>query len=191
MIRFILILTTLMLLPVAAASQAPAPRAEAQFDRITLKHDWVCFAPCPRYIITIYADGRFEYEGVKVVKTHGKRVGRLTRAVMDELQLVFRRADYFSLRDEYCGPHGDECPTISITDAAGVTTSVVSGQRSKTIEHGYCCPDPSATEADPNLAYPAALTLLERQIEKAVRIERLIGTESEVRKLIYQDGTPN
>jgi len=181
----------LTLLPAAAAAQRPAPNAGVPFDRITYEHTSYYLMPCPRYIVTVFADGTFEYEGVENVKTPGKVAGRLTSDEMDDLQQVFRRADYFSLRDVFCGPYDDECPTTRYTDAGGVTTSVVSGQRSKTIHHGYCCPDPGATEADPYLAYPAALTLFERQIDKAVHIERFIGTDSEIRKLVYQNGTPN
>ena len=60
-----------------------------------------CFGTCPSYKLTIYDDGKVEYEGRDFVKRKGKAEGQITKAELEELIREFERIDYQNLADDY------------------------------------------------------------------------------------------
>src|SRR5437879_952469 len=84
-----------------------------------------CYGTCPAYTVTIFSDGRVDYEGKRFVKTKGKRTKRLDANAIRKLTDEIERVNYFGLRDGYASTE-DGCPT-RWTDNPAAITSVQAG----------------------------------------------------------------
>lgn len=71
-----------------------------------------CFGTCPSYSIEIYGDGTTLYKGDSYVVLTGEHRDHLSLEQVSEILDAFRKADYFSLKDEYSYPVTD-CPTYT------------------------------------------------------------------------------
>lgn len=67
---------------------------------ITLERG-VCFGACPDYTVTIHGDGRVVFEGRRFVAKTGRHEATISRDAVRSLLAKFRRADFFTLRDDY------------------------------------------------------------------------------------------
>ena len=166
-------LALLLAFAACAATQTPAPppanRAPpASNDEVmvTLERG-ECYGFCPIYKLAIHRDGRVEYRGYRFVKLEGAASRHLDPSQLDALDRAFERADYFSLADHY--------DHENITDQPSATTSYRRSGRTKTVSH-----DQGDREA------PDALSTLEDEIDRIVRVEQWIGTEDERFKLREQ-----
>lgn len=83
-----------------------------------------CFGACPAYSVDITDDGLVTYDGVASVAVSGRYWGRIPRAAVMELIAEFRRADFFSLQDEYIAP---------ITDTPFYASSLIIDGHGKTV----------------------------------------------------------
>jgi len=83
-----------------------------------------CFGTCPIYSVDISGDGTVSYDGLDCVAQKGHRTGRVSRAAMENLVSMFRRARYFSLSDRF---------TAQITDAPSYRTAIRFDDRSKSV----------------------------------------------------------
>ncbi len=68
--------------------------------RITLSRT-LCYGTCPDYSVEIHGDGAVIYTGNRYVAVTGVEKSRISMDGVRELLDLFRKADYFSLRDEY------------------------------------------------------------------------------------------
>ena len=76
-----------------------------------------CFGSCPSYRVEIHGDGSVRFEGKAFVVVEGQHRDHLSAGQVSEIVEAFRKADYFSLRDEYRYPVTD-CPTYETSFAA-------------------------------------------------------------------------
>ena len=124
------ILSTIL---VACAISTPQPAATPAPDYsdlvITLQRT-ACFGTCPIYKLTVYGDGRVEYEGEQFVAVQGAQTATITPEQVKALATAFEQADYFNLPSNYSAPATDLPTTI---------TSVIFKGQTKTIEnYGGC-----------------------------------------------------
>jgi hypothetical protein len=122
-----------------------------------------CFGNCPSYKLTIYEDGKVEYEGKEYVKHKGKAEGRITKAELEELIREFERIDYLNLADHYT-LGSKNCPQ-EWTDNPTAVTSLNWKDKKKTIVHYHGCRGSNVLEQ---------LTALEDKIDQVVKTERWI-----------------
>jgi hypothetical protein len=88
--------------------------------RMTLTRS-MCLGACPAYTVEIRGDGTVQFEGQAHVRVMGKRSDRVSSDAVAELLAAFRRADFFSLKEQYAA---------AITDFPSFTVSIeVDGQR--------------------------------------------------------------
>jgi len=121
---------------------------------ITLERT-MCFGTCPVYTLTIYGDGRVEYEGKKFVKVTDMQKTTIPQDKVNQLIDEFEKAGYFSMKDSY--------ESYEITDLPYAITSLTLNGKAKRIKHYYG--DSSA---------PKALSDLESKIDNAVNSEQWI-----------------
>jgi hypothetical protein len=119
-----------------------------------------CYGDCPVYTVTIFPDGRVKYNGMINVKVHGPRKDSISRHKLLELDRLFQGASFFALRDTYVRMH--------MTDHASATISFRRSKKLKKVVHYFG--DQTA---------PEVLYALEEAVDKAVRINRWIGTPKE------------
>jgi len=80
---------------------------------ITLQRT-ACYGSCPIYTVTLFGDGRVQYEGETFVQAKGKRSSHITPAQVQALLEDFRRADFFSALPQYVAGVTD-MPSENIT----------------------------------------------------------------------------
>jgi ankyrin repeat protein len=73
-----------------------------------------CFGTCPSYSVEIHGDGTVLYAGDSFVVFTGEHRNYLSPEKVSEILDAFKRADYFSLKDEYSYQVTD-CPTYTTT----------------------------------------------------------------------------
>lgn len=121
-----------------------------------------CLGTCPAYKLTIYGIGRVIYQGECFVKELGMKEFRITKETVAELVDAFFAIDFFSLKDRYSESNENGVVIeMFICDTPSTITSITIDGRSKMVEDIE--------------GAPKKLKKLERQIDKAVNSERLIG----------------
>jgi hypothetical protein len=127
---------------------------------ITLERT-ACFGVCPVYKLTIYEDGRVEYDGQQFVEVTGKQTAEITPEQVKELVSDFQNADYFDLEDEYVAP---------VTDIPSAITSITLDGKFKTVRNYGGCMEDSPVKA------PEALCELEIKIDELTNSAQWIGS---------------
>jgi len=110
-----------------------------------------CYGSCPEYELSIYPDGRVEYQGMAFVSACGKRVAWLSASRRRRIERAFRSSHYLS--NDFLSP-SDRMP---MTDMDTAITMVESRGRHRAIRH-YA----------PSMSAPS-LRFLENLIDKMVR----------------------
>ena len=158
--------------------------SESQLDlatvEITLVHS-PCFGWCPDYTVVIEGSGRVRYSGRQYVKMFGDREGRLPVTAVRELVNGFRQSNFFALKSQYDDRVSD-LPATFLTFRAGDLRKVVGN--SWLGEHNY----PSGEEV-PDWKVHEMLDALAASIDRAVGIERWIGTHEERERLFSLVGS--
>jgi hypothetical protein len=144
-----------MLLALSLSLAAAAPV-------ITLERG-ACFGTCPVYKLSIFADGRVEYDGKEFVKLKGKARGQITKAALQSLVREFENINYTRLDDEYVS-EGPNCPEWW-TDSPSAVTSLDWKGKKKTIRHYHGCRGARVLDQ---------LTALENKIDQVVNTKRWI-----------------
>ncbi len=83
-----------------------------------------CYGTCPAYSVEVHGDGTVLYEGNAFVVLTGEHKDRISPEQVSEMVDAFRKADYFSLKDEY---------SYLVTDCPTYETSFQVDQVSKTV----------------------------------------------------------
>lgn len=158
-IRFWTIAATVVVATACHREVPPLP-----FEELTLERT-VCYGSCPAYRITVFADGRVEYEGREFVKVAGTATKRLTASEIQQLRVELGKVNYFALRSRYSFAR-DGCPTVW-TDNPAAITSVRRNGMVKSVHHYYGCrqQDRGSARGQP---YPEYLTRFERRIDEIV-----------------------
>lgn len=94
-----------------------------------------CYGDCPAYKVTIYGDGRVEYEGKKDVKVKGKKRGSLKPADLRGIVSAFDKANYFAI-ESYTEDH---CSCTLCTDMPTTITEIRAKGMSHRVEHYLGC----------------------------------------------------
>jgi hypothetical protein len=117
-----------------------------------------CWGPCPRFQVTVYADGVVEWEGRENVRVAGRRTSRLNPTLLAGLRSAFAQAKYLDLAGDFACAGSTERLFIR-------TTYTVDGH-TKSIDHARGCTETAGV---------AQLTKLENQFEVIVNTEQWIG----------------
>lgn len=83
-----------------------------------------CFGPCPGYVVTILGDGTVSYKGSGYVSIEGVHAAHVTPDAARQLLLKFRKANFFSLKNEY---------RAGVTDNPTYCLELVVGSRKKIV----------------------------------------------------------
>jgi hypothetical protein len=113
--------------------------------------------------MTVYADGRFRWEGSGNVRVRGKKSGRMSPKDFSSALLALDRAGYLDLKNRYSG--GDDCE-IWATDNSSMLIEVIRPNGNKTIDHYLGCrvfPDEQR------------LKELEANLEKIFQLGKFVG----------------
>lgn len=119
-----------------------------------------CFGTCPAYVAILRNDGTVYFCGRYYVQAAGWREGRITREQFDTLVERFRKADFFSLDDEYF---------TEVTDNPTYLLGINVDGRSKVVL------DYVGLEA----GMPSAVTELQDAVDAAAGTTRWIGPQQE------------
>ena len=123
-----------------------------------------CYGNCPAYKLTIYGDGRLEYDGADNVKVKGKKDGHIEPDDVKRIVSEFDKANYFSL-DAYTNDHCSSC-TLCTDMPTAVTEIRVKGISHK-VEHYHGCS-----------CAPKSLWNLEETLDEIARTEQWTGDVS-------------
>lgn len=123
-----------------------------------------CYGTCPAYTVTIYGDGRVEYNGSQYAKVTGPQKGRIEAAAVRVLAAAFADAKFLSLPEDYTEAG---CKCRRCTDMPSVITELTVGSVSHRVDHYYGC-----------ACAPKALFELESAIDKAANTEQWTGDTS-------------
>ena len=138
----------------------PSSDVEIQMPRnskdlvITLERT-MCFGTCPVYKVAISGDGAVVYSGEAHVKVVGSRKIQIDEQKMKQLISLFKKIDYFSLKDNY--------DTYDVTDFPWAITSLSIEGRTKKVRHYHG-----------DRYAPEELTELENNIDEIVNTKQWI-----------------
>ncbi|HSS20113.1 MAG TPA: DUF6438 domain-containing protein [Pyrinomonadaceae bacterium] len=102
--------------------------------KITLERT-PCYGNCPAYKLTVFGDGRVQYEGLKYVKTIGKKESLIKPGEVREIVSAALEAKYFTL-DSYAM---DNCTCTQCTDMPAANTEISIKGRSHKVGHDFGC----------------------------------------------------
>jgi hypothetical protein len=149
----------------ALVACGPKPAVELTLERTE------CFGGCPAYLVEIHGNGRVDYTGGSFVLQTGHRGRRLPESVVRDLVDEFEQSGFFEFEDEY-GEHP--------TDYSAIFLSVRIGDRRKRVESYWTGAHNDGFGQDvPDSREPEAIDKLAASIERAVEIEKWIGTREE------------
>ena len=120
-----------LLLVLAVCHLAGNGKADAAPAKISLERT-MCFGRCPVYKLTVYSDGKVEYEGKDFVKEKGARRSRISEKDFRKLMKKVEEIGFFEFKDRYDG---------RITDLPTRITTVTKGDVSKTVRNYYGGPE--------------------------------------------------
>lgn len=128
-------------------------------------HRTGCYGSCPAYEVEIHGDGTVLYKGTAFVVVAGEHQDHISSEQVEEIVEAFRKADYFSLKDQY---------RYMVTDNPTYVTSFRVDQIKKTVT------DYVGDEA----GMPQAVTDLEETIDRiAGTVKWVRGNEDTVPSL--------
>lgn len=163
------ILTTLVISAVLVSCALTAPlstgtpqptSAPNYSDLVITLERTACFGTCPVYKLTVYGDGRAEYEGEMFVAVEGRQTATISAEQVRELAAAIEKANYFSLKGDY---------SALATDLPSAITTVTLDGQTKTINHYGMCGYPDIDTA------PEELCDLENKIDKIANSAQWVG----------------
>jgi hypothetical protein len=152
-------LVPLLLLPSLALAEPAAARPKAKGEVLATLARTACYGTCPVYSVTVFTDGRVDWNGEEYVQVKGPATAKLSAKDLADLRAAFAKADYFNLKEDYA------CEEI--TDHPSAQTSFHDGKRQFQINHDYGCRSKRGIPA---------LTQLESDIDRIVGTSRWIGS---------------
>jgi ankyrin repeat protein len=128
-----------------------------------------CYGTCPAYSLEIRGDGTLIYEGKSFVVVTGEHRGHLSEEQVEVLVGAFRKADYFSLKDEY---------RYMVTDCPTYTTSIQMDRVKKSV----------TDYVGEELGMPEAVTELEQTIDQVAGTIKWINGNGETVTALEKEG---
>lgn len=126
-------------LVVFGVSVTPAQAGEdgaVQFDAISLQRSG-CYGACPEYSVTVHADGKVEYNGLRNVPSVGPRTSTISGADVQFLALAIERVPLSGFRRKYRNA-ADGCTELW-TDNPTTTITLRQHGESTTVEYYQGC----------------------------------------------------
>ena len=145
----------LVTLPARLLADAALPPNTPPVEVLTMSREG-CYGSCPIYRVTVWSDGRVDYEGKDFVQTKGKRSAKLDGAALTRIRDEFATAKYLTLADKY--------DRYDCTDMPTVVTSFREGATRKSVSHYY---------GDRHA--PRALFALEKAIDEITGVNAWVG----------------
>jgi hypothetical protein len=137
------------------------PRLEDLSNVVITMERTMCFGSCPVYVLTIYGDGRIEYEGEQYVEIIGKQTTQISEDQVRELIDEFYNVHYFSMNDEYRHKRDKWGQYYTATDLPTTITSItINDYRKKVVDY---------------FGAPQELIDLEKKIDEVAGTEQWIG----------------
>jgi ankyrin repeat protein len=128
-----------------------------------------CYGTCPAYNLEIRGDGTVIYEGTGFVVVAGEHRDHLSQEQVELLMDAFRKADYFSLKDEY---------RYMVTDCPTYTTSFQVDRVKKSV----------TDYVGEELGMPEAVTELEQTIDQLAGTTKWINGNGETVAALKKEG---
>jgi hypothetical protein len=136
-----------------------------QISRIKLDREFgECFGLCPVYTVSVFDDGRVEFNGVKNVKEVGVYSSRINLDELNKLVDAFREAGFMRLSDQYV--REDNCSKVVLSDGAYARLTFKDGDVTKSVLHYDGCRDEPVFDT---------LIRLARLVDKTVNIDQWVG----------------
>ena len=128
-----------------------------------------CYGACPAYNLEIRGDGTLIYEGKGFVVVTGEHRDHLSAEQVEALVAAFRKADYFSLKDEY---------RYMVTDCPTYTTSFEVDRVKKSV----------TDYVGEELGMPEAVTELEETIDQVAGTGKWVNGNRETVTALKKEG---
>lgn len=128
-----------------------------------------CYGTCPAYNLEIRGDGMVIYEGKGFVVVTGEHRDHLSPEQVEELVDAFRKADYFSLKNEY---------RYMVTDCPTYATSFQVDRVKKSV----------TDYVGEELGMPEAVTELEQTIDRVADTTKWINGNGETVAALKKEG---
>jgi ankyrin repeat protein len=128
-----------------------------------------CYGTCPAYDLEIRGDGTLIYEGKGFVVVTGEHRDHLSEEQVEVIVGAFRKADYFSLKDEY---------RYLVTDCPTYTTSFQVDRVKKSV----------TDYVGEELGMPEAVTELEQTIDQVAGTTKWINGNGETVTALKKEG---
>lgn len=136
-----------------------------QFNTLTIERTG-CYGSCPTYKITVFSNGKINYEGYKFVKVTGKIQSIMTKKRSQLIKEAIIKVNLFSLKDRYDGQN--DCDSFS-KDQSSTIITVTNNIKKKKIHHYLGC-----YEQD-GIVFPRQLTLFENKVDEIVNSFKWTG----------------
>ena len=121
----IIVISAAVALAFATEQASASPISSIKLERSA------CFGTCPVYSVTIFSDGRVQYEGKEFVKEKGPRTGAISAREFGELAAKVEQIGFFTLQAAYRAP---------VTDLPTTIVTVTRGPESKRVEDYFGAP---------------------------------------------------
>lgn len=125
--RVIFVSLSLAIFLAAAPRVSAAPISSIKLERTA------CFGTCPVYTVSIFRDGRVEFEGKEYVKEKGKHSRTISAREFEELAAKVEKIGFFALQPSY---------RANVTDLPTTIVTVTRGSESKRVEDYFGAPQP-------------------------------------------------
>ena len=158
-VRHLLLPAVLSLAACAAPPAAPTPSAS---DQISMTRG-PCFGACPMYTVTVWGDGRVQFEGDRFVAQTGARSKTIDAAAVAGLFALADEIGFFDLPADITPANEPACGS-AWTDMPSAETAIVWSDRDHTVNHYHGCPKA-----------PAGLTSFEERIDAVAGTAEWIG----------------
>jgi ankyrin repeat protein len=107
-----------------AAQRIPFPKIKDWTSLRMALSRTSCFGTCPSYSVEVRGDGGVTYRGNAFVLITGEHHSRISRKQVEQLFARFRRADFFSLKDQYRAGSTDNPTKTSSIEFDGLKKQV-------------------------------------------------------------------
>ncbi|WP_406665098.1 DUF6438 domain-containing protein [Gallaecimonas sp. GXIMD1310] len=118
-------------------AQAQEPSAGSRAQVIQLQRT-TCFGKCPSYIITVFENGEFIWEGRKYVKRRGLYTGHGESSAFKRALALLEKAKIKDFKDYYVYGKSDGCKE-DWTDNPSIRILVQTKKYTKEIRHNTGC----------------------------------------------------
>ncbi len=97
-----------------------------------------CFGKCPSYVITVFEDGDFVWEGREHVSRHGIYTGHGEAGVFERARALLEQAEIKEFKNKYIQGDADGCKE-NWTDSQSIRILIQTREYAKSVLHNVGC----------------------------------------------------